>query len=104
MRAPGADDRTFGVEVRINRSSRRVARVSEPSAPAPDIDLAMSAPESAEFVDVRELMARYSVEDLVTSADDYYRTNIGAVEYWLAKPATNVDESIELLGSFAQVL
>ena len=69
-----------------------------------DIDSEPPPVPDADLVDVRELIARYSIEELVGAADDYYRNNLGASPYWLSKPATSVEESVELLASFAQVL
>lgn len=56
------------------------------------------------FVDVRELLADLSVEELAEAADDYYRKNLDNPDYYLAKPLANVDEAPDLLACFAQVL
>jgi SAM-dependent methyltransferase len=63
-----------------------------------------TAPEADDLIDVRRLIDRYTVEELSEAADDYYRTNPEAIDYFFAKPATNVDEATELLACFAQVL
>lgn len=71
--------------------------------PISDID-AEVWPDADDPVDVRELMDRYTVDELVEAADDYYRKNLDALDYFFAKPATNVDEAAEILACFAQVL
>jgi SAM-dependent methyltransferase len=69
-----------------------------------DIDAVPETPREADLIDVRDLMARYSIDELIGAADDYYRNNLGSEPYWLAKPATNADEAVELLAGFAQIL
>jgi ubiquinone/menaquinone biosynthesis C-methylase UbiE len=75
-----------------------------PPVTACDIDEQSSRFDSDDQVDVRDLLSRYSVDELTDAADAYYRTNPEATDYFFAKPATNVDEAIEILACFAQVL
>jgi SAM-dependent methyltransferase len=94
---------------------RRQSRVGKTHATAPATSVNSSPPlETAgidagtepgpDLVDVRDLIARYTVEELVAAADDYYRENLGATEYWLSKPTAGVEDAVELLTGFAQVL
>lgn len=57
-----------------------------------------------DMVDVRTLLAQYTVEQLSESADEYYRRNLDAVDYYFAKPVATIDEAPDLLISFGQVL
>src|SRR5258708_39646535 len=63
-----------------------------------------SSDDMDDMVDVRDLLSRYTVDQLAEAADGCYRTNTEAIDYFFAKPATNVDEATEILTCFAQVL
>src|SRR5207248_903858 len=65
-------------------------------------DAEVSRPD--DFVDVRRLVRTLTVEELAEAADDYYRKNLMNVEYYFAKPLTNIDEAPDLLISFAEVV
>lgn len=58
---------------------------------------------AAEPIDVRALVAKYSVEELCESADEYFR-RLDNWDYLLAKPLAQVDEAPELLQCFAHVV
>jgi SAM-dependent methyltransferase len=95
------------VRGRLPGPTGRVPDTTEP----PTIQLTATADidedagsDAADVVDVRDLIERYTVDELVDAADDYYRKNVDAVDYFFAKPATNVDEASEILTCFAQVL
>jgi SAM-dependent methyltransferase len=55
-------------------------------------------------IDVRELLTRYSVEDLAEAAEQYFQANSGNPDYFYAKPLFNVDEAPDHLTCFAQML
>src|SRR4030081_500420 len=57
-----------------------------------------------EAVDVRELIGTLTVEELAVAADEYYVKNLDGVDYYFAKPLTNVDEAPDFMTGFAQVL
>jgi SAM-dependent methyltransferase len=55
-------------------------------------------------VDVRQLIQKLSVEDLIATAEDYYRNTRAFADRYLAKPFDDPHGTPELLGSFAQLL
>jgi SAM-dependent methyltransferase len=61
-------------------------------------------PLGDEAVDVRELIGTLTVEELAVAADEYYVKNLDGVDYYFAKPLTNVDEAPDFMTGFAQVL
>jgi SAM-dependent methyltransferase len=90
-------------------NGKAVAALREPPAATPsvtpcDIDEQSHRFDTEDQVDVRDLLSRYTVDELTEAADGYYRTNPEAIDYFFAKPATNVDEASEILACFAQVL
>ena len=87
--------------VPTDREEPTSAGIEQPERP--DID-AHAPADVDDPIDVRDLLRRYTVEELSEAADLYYRDNIDALEYFFAKPAWNVDEAPDLLACFAQVL
>jgi SAM-dependent methyltransferase len=59
-------------------------------------------PEGA--IDVKELLGRYSIEELAATAEQYFQANSGNPDYFYAKPLYNVDEAPDHLTCFAQML
>jgi SAM-dependent methyltransferase len=57
-----------------------------------------------DFVDVKELLQRYTVEQLAEAADEYYVKNVANSDYYFAKPLTNIDECPDFLICFAQMV
>src|SRR5579864_9069330 len=57
----------------------------------------------ADFVDVEELLARYSVEDLAVTAEEYF-SRPPSWDGFLVKPLSSADEAAELLTSFGALL
>ncbi len=88
------------------RVVRRVRRAIAPApAPAPVSTIDAQAPlTEPDAVDVRKLLEHYTVEQLSEAADEYYRKNMDAVDYYYSKPVANIDEAHDLLICFAQVL
>lgn len=90
---------------RVVRRVQRAIGAEPASAPAPasmiDAQRPLTGPD---MVDVRTLLSQYTVEQLSEAADDYYRRNADAVDYYFAKPFAAIDEAPDLLISFAQVL
>ena len=80
--------------------SRRRARAGDDRLPP-------RAPEAREpapgEIDVEELLARYSVEDLIAAADGYY-ARLDDRRYHLAKPYGSVDEAPARLATFGALL
>lgn len=76
------------------RSGEFLDRLRPPDPPLPP-----PAPE----IDVRDLLATLSVEELAKSADAYFQ-QMGNPEYYLAKPLTNVDEAPDFLICFGQLV
>jgi SAM-dependent methyltransferase len=68
-----------------------------------DIDAAEPA-DVDDPVDIRELLGKYTVEELAETADEYYRQNLEGVDYYFAKPSGSIDEAPDLMICFAQVL
>jgi len=62
------------------------------------------AQESDAVVDVRNRTHNLSVEDLIATAEDYYRNTQAFAERYLAKPFDDPHETPRLLGSFGQLL
>lgn len=56
-----------------------------------------------DFIDVRQRMATFSVEELCATADEYFR-RLENWDYLLAKPLAQVSEAPELLQCFAHVV
>ena len=72
-------------------------------SPTDENDLA-SAPAAADgIIDVNELLARYTVEELAESADEYF-SRLASWDVLLAKPFYSAHESAELLTSFGALL
>jgi SAM-dependent methyltransferase len=77
--------------------------------PRPRLVLQSSQPEPAaerpsDFVDVKDLLQDYTVEQLAEAADEYYVKNVANSDYYFAKPLTNVDECPDFLICFAQMV
>jgi SAM-dependent methyltransferase len=68
-----------------------------------DID-AQVPPDADDPVDVRDLLEKYTVEELSEAADEYYEKNLEGVDYYFAKPATSIDEAPDFMICFSQVL
>lgn len=60
-------------------------------------------PLPADFVDVRDLLARSPVDELNRRAEEYF-ARLDNWDYHLAKPLGSLDEAPELLQSFAQIV
>ncbi len=60
-------------------------------------------PDTADFIDVRTLMATLSVEELARTADEYFRQHEDTDAY-LSKPFSNVDDATDLLIGFSHVI
>ena len=92
-----------------HQAGRVVRRVRRALAPAPppaasvtiDAQTPLTEPDA---VDVRKLLEHYTVDQLSEAADEYYRKNMDAVDYYYAKPVANIDEAPDFLICFAQVL
>ena len=61
-------------------------------------------PATDDFIDVRDLLRTLTVEQLAAEADDYFKKNLSNLDYYFAKPFTNVDETPELLLGFAEMV
>lgn len=92
---------------RVARRVRRAIAPTPESSPSThpgatiDAQVALTEPDA---VDVRKLLDTYTVDELSEAADEYYRKNLDAVEYYFAKPVASIDEAPDFLICFAQVL
>ena len=81
----------------IWKRRRGDADVVEPGGPRPD-DVS-----EVDFIDVRQLVASYSVEELAESAEQYF-ARLDSWDYQLAKPFYAAGEAAELLGGVSALL
>jgi SAM-dependent methyltransferase len=59
--------------------------------------------DDADFIDVRTLMTKLSIEELNRTSDEYFRHHTDLAVY-LSKPFTNPEESSDLMIAFSQVV
>ncbi len=72
--------------------------------PVPTGDEGLAPPPAGDqLIDVNDLLARYTVEELAESADEYF-SRLGSWDVLLAKPFYSAHESAELLTSFGALL
>lgn len=60
-------------------------------------------PDNAPLIDVAQLLDRYSLDELLDSADQYFR-RISNPSYLWAKPFASIDEAPELVGHFGALI
>jgi SAM-dependent methyltransferase len=77
---------------------------SQPAPPDGSLVDHQQPPGADDFIDVRELLASRSVEELAVAADNYFKDNLDNPDYFLAKPFTNVDETPDRLVCFAEMI
>jgi SAM-dependent methyltransferase len=61
-------------------------------------------PPDDTFIDAQELNTTLSVEELASTAENYYRTTLEFSDRYLAKPFADPQDAPDLLGSFAQLV
>lgn len=76
----------------------------EPEPVPPPFDIDAQAPLEPGGVDVAELLRTLSIDELSASADEYYRQNLEAADYYVAKPFWSTSEVADTVTSFGQVL
>jgi SAM-dependent methyltransferase len=108
-REPDESGKRYYVD-QLSRGAMTVEGLCTALVRSPEFQAPLGAPPTAPpaadapgDVDVRELLATLSIEELAEAADDYYRA-MGNPEYYLAKPLTNIDEAPDFLICFGQML
>jgi 2-polyprenyl-3-methyl-5-hydroxy-6-metoxy-1,4-benzoquinol methylase len=106
----GRRARQLGLAGSMNRAIEKLTatRPVPPDIPPPPSDgpgVDDQAPLDADgFINVQDLLRTLTVEQLATEADVYYKKNVDNLDYYFAKPFTNVDETPDRLVCFAEMI
>jgi SAM-dependent methyltransferase len=88
----------------VNRLTAGPLGSATSAAPLRTVVDRQQPPATDHVIDVRDLLASRSVEELAVAADNYFRANLDNPDYFLAKPFTNVDETPDRLVCFAELI
>jgi len=100
VRGEGMKLREVAAEIALSDEFQRRLRESLTGRLGEDLDDLRTEPA----VDVRELAAALSVEELARTAEEYYRTTLNFTDRYLAKPFDDPHDVPDLLGSFAHLV
>lgn len=91
----------------VGSMNRLIVKLTADTPPVPPNGHGVDDQKALEvdgFINVNDLLRTMTVEQLAAEADVYFKKNLDNLDYYFAKPFTNVDETPDRLVCFAEMI